>query len=174
VHIAVSGNLGSEPPLPAFTQLKKQADALSVRFLRTALSISHLPRRSALRPYCRSTRTAQTGPSEYCRALRRSFTRAAIRASCSNLSAQTSVSGTFFAASCRRASSVYVGSAFGLWRNENRSQVVLLLSINVHRALIHLKKNTVQIQDSSPVSPLANRGAGSAELPTSYRQSRLS
>jgi len=81
---------------------------------------------------------------------------------------------TLFAASCRRASSVYVGAAFGLERNENRSQVVLLLSINVHRALIHLKKNTVQIQDSSPVSPLANRGAGSAELPTSCRQSRLS
>ena len=47
---------------------------------------------------------------------------------------------TLFAASCRRASSVYVGAAFSLERNENRSQVVLLLSINVHRALIHLKK----------------------------------
>jgi hypothetical protein len=43
------GNLGSLPPFAAFAQQKKRADALSVRFLRAALSISHLQRMSAIR-----------------------------------------------------------------------------------------------------------------------------
>jgi hypothetical protein len=38
---------GSLQPFAAFAQQKKRADALSVRFLRAALSILHLQRRSA-------------------------------------------------------------------------------------------------------------------------------
>jgi hypothetical protein len=51
VH-AASVNKGSLPPFAAFAQQKKRADALSVRFLRAALSISRLQRRAAFRPMC--------------------------------------------------------------------------------------------------------------------------
>ena len=43
--------MGSFPTFAAFAQQKERADALSVRFLRAALSISRLQRRAALRPF---------------------------------------------------------------------------------------------------------------------------
>ena len=42
-----NGKVGSFLPFAAFAQQKKRADALSVRFLRAALSISRLQRRAA-------------------------------------------------------------------------------------------------------------------------------
>jgi hypothetical protein len=45
-----NGQIGSLPTFAALAQKKKLADTLSVRFLRAALSISHLQRRSAIRP----------------------------------------------------------------------------------------------------------------------------
>ena len=44
--------MGSLLPFAAFAQQKKRADALSVRFLRAALSISHLQRKSGSRQRC--------------------------------------------------------------------------------------------------------------------------
>jgi hypothetical protein len=54
------GKDGSLLLFTAFAQPKKLADALSVRFLRAALSISHLQRTAALRPWCRMTQTAHS------------------------------------------------------------------------------------------------------------------
>ena len=51
VAITALVSLGSLPPFAAFAQQKNLADTLSVRFLRAALSISHLQRTAALRPF---------------------------------------------------------------------------------------------------------------------------
>jgi hypothetical protein len=58
VPLAASVEVGSLPPFAAFAQQKKRADALSVRFLRTALSISRLQRRAAFRPMCQTGMSA--------------------------------------------------------------------------------------------------------------------
>jgi hypothetical protein len=50
MYLAASVTMASEPTFAAAAQQKKRADALSVRFLRAALSISHLQRMSAIRP----------------------------------------------------------------------------------------------------------------------------
>ena len=49
---------GSLPTFAAFARQKKLVDALSVRFLRAALSISHLRRKSAIRPYYQNMHVA--------------------------------------------------------------------------------------------------------------------
>mgnify|MGYP007055201571 CR=1 FL=1 len=55
---AASVTSGSLPPFAAFAQQKKRADALSVRFLRAALSISRLQRSAAFRPMCQTGMSA--------------------------------------------------------------------------------------------------------------------
>lgn len=54
---------GSLPTFAAFARQKKLVNALSVRFLRAALSISHLQRMAGIRPKYRMLRLSLTSAS---------------------------------------------------------------------------------------------------------------